>query len=101
MARSSRFWFCVATAVAFGPGALLADVTGSILGTVRDPSAAVIQGVRIVATNVDTNLVTEAITDPAGQYRILSLPVGHYTVQASFSGFQAFVATGIVLSVDE
>jgi len=80
---------------------LLADVTGSILGTVTDPSAAVIQGVHVTATNVDTNQITETITDVAGQYRILSLPVGRYQVQATFSGFQTFVATGIDLTVDE
>jgi hypothetical protein len=80
---------------------LMADVTGSILGVVTDPSAAVIQGVRVTATNVDTNLATEAVTDVAGQYRLLSLPIGSYKVQATFAGFQSFVATGIVLSVDE
>ena len=37
----------------------------------------------------------------AGQYRILSIPTGRYSVHASFSGFQNFVATGIVLTVDE
>src|SRR5579864_2850394 len=101
MAQSSRFWFCVATAVSFCPGALWADVTGSILGMVTDPSAAVIQGVRVAATNVDTNLVTETTTDVLGQYRLLSLPIGRYKVQATFAGFQTFVATGIALSVDE
>ena len=88
-------------AIAFCPAVLLADVTGSILGVVTDPSAAVIQGVRVVATNLDTNLVTETTSDVAGRYRLLSLPVGNYKVQATFSGFQAFVATGIVLTVDD
>src|SRR5438132_5937267 len=51
--------------------------------------------------DLGTNLVTETTTDVAGQYRILSLPVGRYKLQAMFSGFQTFVTTGIVLSVDE
>ena len=80
---------------------LLADVTGTILGLVRDASGAVVPGVRIAATNVDTNLVTEAAADAVGQYRILALPVGKYKVQATFSGFQTFVATGIVLEVNQ
>lgn len=84
-----------------GYGVLRADVTGSILGVVKDPSSAVIQGVRVTATNIDTNLTTETITDVNGQYRLLSLPAGRYRLQAAFSGFQTFVETGIVLSVDE
>jgi hypothetical protein len=96
-----RSWLLTGCAALMTTSALLADVTGSILGTVTDPSAAAMQGVQITATNVDTNLVTEGITDVAGQYRILSLPVGQYRVQAMFGGFQTFVATGIVLSVDE
>src|SRR5579864_164749 len=101
MVTTSKLWFRVAAAVALCPAALFADVTGSILGMVTDPSAAVIQGVRVAATNVDTNLVTETTTDVAGQYRLLSLPIGRYKVQATFAGFQTFVTTGIALSVDE
>src|SRR5690349_16635211 len=101
MRRILRSCVWIGCAAVMSSSALFADVTGSILGMVTDPSAAVIQGVRVAATNVDTNLVTETTTDAAGQYRILSLPIGHYKVQATFSGFQTFVATGIVLSVDE
>ncbi len=96
-----RTWLLIGCAALMTTSALLADVTGSILGMVTDPSAAVIQGVHVTATNVDTNQITETITDAAGQYRILSLPVGRYKVQAEFSGFQTFVATGVVLTVDE
>jgi len=96
-----RSWLLIACAAVMSASALMADVTGSILGVVTDSSAAVIQGVRVTATNVDTNLATEAVTDVAGQYRLLSLPIGSYKVQATFAGFQTFVTTGIVLSIDE
>src|SRR6266446_2345884 len=96
-----RLSLLIGCAAVMASSALLADVTGSILGMVTDPSSAAIQGVRVTATNIDTNLVAEATTDVSGQYRILSLPVGRYKVQATFSGFQGFTATGIILSVDE
>ena len=96
-----RSWLLIGCVALMTTSAVLADVTGSILGTVTDPSSAVMQGVRVTATNVDTNLMTETITDVSGQYRMLSLPVGQYKVQAMFGGFQTFVATGIVLTVDE
>ena len=38
------------------PGMLFADVTGSILGVVHDPSQAAVKGVRIRITNTQTNL---------------------------------------------
>src|SRR5216684_3199404 len=101
MVRRSRAWFLLPFAAVLLPYVLMADVTGTLLGVVTDPSSAVIQGVRVTATNVDTNLAAEATTDIAGQYRILSLPVGRYQVQAAFSGFQTFIETGIVLTVDE
>ena len=77
------------------------QVTGSILGTVRDQSSAVIAGVRVVATNVNTNLSQETTSDSVGQYRILALPVGRYNVEASAPGFQKFVVTNINLDVNE
>ncbi|MBI3665849.1 MAG: TonB-dependent receptor, partial [Acidobacteria bacterium] len=92
-----RFVLC-ALLVASG---LRADVTGSILGVVRDPTGAVVVNAHIVAANLDTNLTQEAYSDAAGQYRILVLPVGRYKVEATLSGFQKFVATGIELTINE
>src|ERR1051326_6031806 len=81
--------------------ALQADVTGSILGTAADPSSAVLQGVVVVATNLETNQSQATRTDAAGQYRVLALPVGKYKVEASLPGFQKFLVTGIDLTVNE
>jgi hypothetical protein len=78
-----------------------ADVTGSILGTVTDTTSAVIVGARITATNQDTNQITETVTNTLGQYRIIALPVGRYTVEAATPGFQTAVQTGIVLAVND
>jgi hypothetical protein len=80
---------------------LRADVTGSILGTVRDTTDAVVPKAVVVATNVDTNLSKEAAADENGQFRFLALPVGRYRVTASAPGFQQFVATGIELNVND
>ncbi len=101
MARRSRTCFLLLLAGVLLPSIAMADVTGMILGMVTDASSAVIQGVRVTATNVDTNLAAEATTDSGGQYRILSLPAGRYKVQAAFSGFQTFIETGVVLTVGE
>src|SRR5262249_40793985 len=53
------------------------------------------------ATNLETNLRQSSRTNDVGQYRILSLPVGTYKVEASASGFQRFVESGIALTVNQ
>jgi len=83
------------------PSVLLADVTGSILGVVRDPSSAVVKGAQVRVTNTQTNFSQQTITADDGSYRFLALPVGNYTVNVTFAGFQQFNATDIVLKVND
>lgn len=80
---------------------VFADVTGTILGTVRDSTGAVVSGATIVVTNVDTNAAHQTKTDTFGNYQILALPIGRYRVDATMQGFQKYAATGIELTVNE
>jgi hypothetical protein len=80
---------------------LCADVTGSILGTVRDASQAVIAGASVTATNTETNLTKSTVTSSAGEYRLLALPPGPYQVVVTARGFQQFVTTGIEVKVND
>src|SRR5579864_3388387 len=103
MRNTHRFFvpIFVAVSMLLLPGMLRADVTGSILGVVRDPSQAVVKGVHIRITNTQTNLSQEAVSADDGSYRFLALPVGTYTLDATQAGFQHFSATGIVLQVND
>jgi len=56
--------------------ALEAQTTGSFLGTVNDPSGAVIAGANVTATNTGTGLRRSAQTNALGQYVITLLPPG-------------------------
>ena len=100
MQRNYRSLLFLCLAGMFSATALFGDVTGSVLGVVTDASGAVIQNVKVTATNLETNLAQKTVTDASGEYRILSLPAGKYKVEASFSGFQTFVATDVVLTVN-
>jgi carboxypeptidase family protein/TonB-dependent receptor-like protein len=91
----------LALSLCISPKSASADVTGSILGVVRDSSQAVIVGAEVVAMNVDTNFSKTTTTGPDGQYWLLSLPVGKYRVTATATGFQRFAATSIDLKVDD
>jgi hypothetical protein len=51
-------------------------ITGSILGTVTDPSGAVVSGAKVNATNTSTGVVTTTTTNSDGLYNIRFLPVG-------------------------
>src|SRR5690242_2441091 len=84
-----------------GSSSLRADVTGSILGVVRDATQAVVANVRIVATNAETNLNRETISAADGSYRLLALPAGKYKVTATASGFQQFTTTDIDVKVND
>jgi hypothetical protein len=78
-----------------------ADVTGSILGVVRDRSQAVVTGARVVVTNAQTNYSQEATSGSDGSYRILALPVGTYKLTATAAGFGPFAATDIDVKVND
>jgi hypothetical protein len=80
---------------------LSADVTGSILGTVRDTTNAVVTGAKVEATNVETNLSRSTVSGTDGEYHFLALPPGRYSVTVSAPGFQQSVHTGIDLKVND
>src|SRR5437879_13192478 len=78
-------------AIIFGPTALRADVTGSILGVVHDRTQAVVAGARIVATNVQTNFKQDTTSAADGSYRILALPAGNYKLTDTAPGFPQLI----------
>ena len=77
------------------------QITGSIRGTVQDPSGAVIRSAAVTASQVETGLSRSATTDRNGNYVLLELPVGHYRLQVAAKGFQEYVQDGITLNVNE
>ncbi len=89
---------CLAVLMA---GVVRADVTGSILGVVRDKSSAAIVAARIRVTNVETNLSKETLSATDGEFRVLALPAGTYRVEATAPGFEQFVQTGVVVNVND
>jgi len=78
----------------------LAATTGSISGTVKDPSGAVIPGATIIATNVDNGTETKTTSDDNGLYSFPSLPVGRYTLKVEEEGFGTQTKTGLVIDAD-
>jgi outer membrane receptor protein involved in Fe transport len=61
--------------------------TGNIAGRVLDPNGAVVPNASVTATNDGTGLEKTATTDGEGNYRIILLPPGTYTVKVNATGF--------------
>jgi len=75
--------------------------TATIVGTITDPSGAVVPNVTITVTHVETNRAITLTSNEAGQYVVPDIPIGHYNVKASAAGFKVAERTGIVLNVGE
>ncbi|MDR3674473.1 MAG: TonB-dependent receptor [Acidobacteriota bacterium] len=64
-------------------------ISGTIVGTVLDQQGGVLSGVGITATNAETALTYQGVTDAQrGMFVIPEVPPGIYRVRAQFSGFQ-------------
>jgi hypothetical protein len=68
---------------------------------VTDPSGAVVPGVKVVITQVQTNLKNETTTNDAGQYRVANLQIGEYKIAFEAQGFKTAVREGLKLSVTD
>ncbi len=77
------------------------QTTATVVGTVTDPSGAVITGVTVRATNLATNASRDGTSDASGSYSIPFLVAGNYTVTATLTGFQAQKVDRITLQVDQ
>ena len=74
--------------VAALPAVMLAqEATGRIVGTVTDPSEAVIRDATVTVTNADTKVSRVTSTDQDGSFQVLNLPIGPYTVTVERAGF--------------
>jgi hypothetical protein len=80
------------------PNVVFGQTTAAVGGTVEDSTGALIPGVDVTATNINTGIATIRITNETGTYRIPSLQPGTYTLQAELPGFQTAIYEGITLS---
>jgi hypothetical protein len=71
----------------------------TITGTVSDPSGAVVPGVSVTATNLDTGVRTASVSNDVGIYTLLNLPIGRYSVTFAKEGFHTLDRAGISLAI--
>src|SRR3989441_565678 len=81
-------------------GDIWAQATAQISGIVRDPSRAVLPGVEVTVTQMETRTSRNAVTNERGSYVLPNLPIGPYRLEAALPGCRTFVQSGIVLQVN-
>jgi hypothetical protein len=81
---------------------LAQEITGTIVGTVKDPGGAVVPKATVTVTNTDKNVVVRTVqTDANGAYVAPLLPIGHYSVAVMADGFKKAAQTNIELNVSD
>lgn len=99
---SKRLLLALAVATLASCGILGAQVElGTIAGTVRDPSGAVVPNVDIRVKNAATGVEFKTTTNQAGEYVAPNLIPGEYSVTATAQGFSTLVRTGLALHINE
>jgi len=85
-------------ALAGMPGFAQTD-TGSIVGTVRDSSGAVVVGAQVDITNTATGVIHSSVTNGDGGYQALQLIPGQYSVKATHAGYSTEQRDNITIDV--
>jgi hypothetical protein len=94
--------FCVVLALAAASlNASAQDFRGAITGRILDSSTARLPGVTVTATNVATNVASMTTTNGEGDYSILFLNPGTYTVTAELSGFKKVSRSSIEVRIGD
>ena len=78
----------IASCCFLGSSSLTAQTfRGAIRGTVTDTSGAVIPNAQVIASDTATGITYNSVTSTAGDFAFQDLPLGHYTLTISSSGF--------------
>jgi len=98
----ARRWLLIFLCALFLSSTLFASSpTGSITGTVTDPSGAVVRKAKITVLNEATNAVRDAETNDDGDFTIALLSPGRYRVTAESVGFRRSIFGEVTVEVDQ
>jgi hypothetical protein len=76
-----------------------AQTTGSLLGVVSDQNGAVVSSATVRATNTDTGFTAKTVSNSEGFYLVPLLPIGHYSISVTASGFKSFSESNVLIPV--
>ncbi len=77
-----------------------AGTGGSLSGTVKDASNAVVQDGTVKAINIATGVQQQVTTNGRGFYSFPDLPIGHYNILIEKAGYKSYERTGIIIDAN-
>lgn len=98
--RSRLAWFGV-TAVFFATGLFSQTTSTEVLGTVTDPTGALVPGAKVTLLRTSTGQQREAATSPEGNYSFPLIDIGEYTVTVEASGFKTQQKSGLQVQLNQ
>ncbi len=103
MARRSAFWIVVLSLLCLGVVGLSSAqvLTGTITGTVTDPTGAVIPNAKVTAVDTATARTYTATTNSAGGFVFTNLPYGIFRVTVEMPGFAKFIVDKVQVNVGQ
>ncbi len=90
--------FCLFLLVA---GAQAQLYTGSVSGTVSDPSGAVVPGVKVSLVDAEKGFSFNGTSDSEGRYIVRQVPPGKYNISVEASNFETQKKDNVVVSINE
>ena len=81
--------------------AVAQNPSASVVGRITDPAGAVVPGVTVKITNLDTNISQQASSNEVGDFTIPYLNPGRYSLEAKADGFHTYKRTEFTLAVDQ
>src|SRR5882757_8680453 len=100
MLRSFRS-VSLATLFLLATFSVMASPVGSISGSVKDASGAMVPGVKLTLLNSGTNAQLTTKTNSNGEYQFLQLPPATYSLTAENSGFKKTIVAAVLVEVDQ
>src|SRR5713101_7337188 len=93
--------FLSAALLLSGAASLLASPVGSVSGTVKDSSGALVPGVKLTLANSATNAQLTTNTNSSGEFQFLQLPPATYSLVAEGAGFKKATVSSVLVQVDQ
>jgi len=78
-----------------------AQANANLVGTVSDPTGAVVPNAKVTITNQENGFVRTTTTNNTGNYSAPNLPNGNYQVTVEVPGFNTYDRKDIVINVNE
>jgi outer membrane receptor protein involved in Fe transport len=94
---AALFMFSASLMPLFSSAVLAQSSKGILVGTINDPSGAVVAGATVKITNTATNVARETITSTEGGFRLDAVDPGTYTVEVKATGFKTITLENVTV----